>query len=131
MERSDKEKPGNRYKFSFNCVMSIYTISRLDQLIQFLSTHYQNAPIHLTAVTFKDDILSVDVFPNRELLITVFDNIKTFEVYKNDIILKSKIDAYYNSFKHPWSDQKKLLQFFHYNDLLDASRDVKLIDYIP
>jgi len=121
----------NGYKFSFNCVVSIYTISRLDQLIQFLSTQYQTAPIHLTAVAFNDDILSAGVFPNRELLLTVFDNIKTFEVYKNDIILKSKIDAYYNSFKHQWLDQKKLLQFFQYNDLLDASRDVKLIDYIP
>jgi pyruvate-formate lyase-activating enzyme len=120
------------HKISFNSVVSIYNITSLYSTVKFLSDRYKKTIIHLSSVFFDSEIISPYIFPNKELVIAELDKIKTLEVYHNDLVLKSKIDEYldYFSNKHT-NDLSTLSSFFEYNDMLDESRNSKLIDYIP
>ena len=123
------------HNISFNCVVSIYNIASLYFIIEFLSSRYKKIPIHLSPVIFtylKKDILSPYIFPDAKLIIDNLDKIKKLEIYHNDIVLKSKIDEYQDYFKNKHTiNLPALASFFEYNDKLDKSRNVKLIDYIP
>jgi MoaA/NifB/PqqE/SkfB family radical SAM enzyme len=123
------------HKISFNSVVSIYNIASLYSTVEFLSNRYEKIAIHLSPVTFtyvKKDILSPYIFPDAKLIIDNLDKIKKLEVYHNDIVLKSKIDEYLNYFNtNHVVDLSTLESFFEYNDKLDESRNIKLIDYIP
>jgi hypothetical protein len=46
-------------------------------------------------------------------------------------IFKNKLDYFISKINTTTIDIEKLKKFFDYNDLLDQSRNVKLIDYIP
>lgn len=123
------------HKISFNSVVSIYNIASLYSTVEFLSSQYKKIPIHLSPVIFtylKKDILSPYVFPDTKLIITNLNKIKKLEIYYNDLVFKNKVDDYLNYFdtKHV-VDLSTLASFFEYNDKLDRSRNIKLIDYIP
>ena len=123
------------HSISFNSVVSIYNIASLDSIIEFLSNRYKKVPIHLSPVMFtylEKDILSPYIFPDAKLIIANLDKIKKLEVYHNDLVLKNKVDEYQNYFntKHV-IDLSTLSAFFEYNDKLDSSRNIKMIDYIP
>jgi sulfatase maturation enzyme AslB (radical SAM superfamily) len=123
------------HKISFNSVVSIYNIASLYSTVEFLSNRYKKIPIHLSPVMFtylKKDILSPYIFPDAKLIIDNLDKIKKLEVYHNDIELKSKIDEYQDYFKNKHIiSLPTLTSFFEYNDKLDNSRNIRLIDYIP
>lgn len=120
------------HKISFHSVVSIYNITSLYSTIEFLNNRYKKVPIHLSTVRFRDNILSPYLFPDRELVVANLEKIKKLDVYYNDLVLKSKIDEYLNYFNTNHDiDLSTLAAFFEYNDKLDSSRDVKLIDYIP
>jgi sulfatase maturation enzyme AslB (radical SAM superfamily) len=120
------------HKISFHSVVSIYNITSLYSTIEFLNNRYKKVPIHLSTVRFRDNILSPYLFPDRELVVANLEKIKKLDVYHNDLVLKSKIDEYLNYFNTNHDiDLSTLAAFFEYNDKLDSSRDVKLIDYIP
>jgi len=122
----------NNFPISFGVVVSIYTIVCLDKTVEFLSNRYPNSIIHLTTVHFSDDILSPYNFPNQKMVLDKLSRIKQMKIYKNDIVFQSMINEYYRCFSsNQIIDNNKLKKFFKYNDLLDQSRDVKLIDYIP
>lgn len=122
----------NNFRISFNTVVSIYTITCLDKTINFLINRYPRALLHVTPVSSKEDILSPYNFPNRNLVINTLNNIKQTSAYKGNLTIRSKIDEYYECFlKDSPIDIVKLTKFFEFNDLLDASRNVKLVDYIP
>lgn len=123
------------HKISFNSVVSIYNIASLYSTVEFLSNRYEKIAIHLNRVTFtylKKDILSPYIFPDAKLIIDNLDKIKKLEVYHNDIVLKSKIDEYQDYFKNRHIiSLPTLTSFFEYNDKLDNSRNIRLIDYVP
>ena len=123
------------HKISFNSVVSIYNIASLYSTVEFLSNRYKKIPIHLSPVMFtylKKDILSPYIFPDAKLIIDNLDKIKKLEVYHNDIELKSKIDEYQDYFKNKHViSLPTLTSFFEYNNKLDNSRNIRLIDYIP
>jgi MoaA/NifB/PqqE/SkfB family radical SAM enzyme len=122
----------NNFPISFGVVVSIYTIVCLDKTVDFLSNRYPNSIIHLTTVDFSDDILSPYNFPNQKIVLESLGRIKQMKIYNNDIVFQSMINEYHRWFSsNPQVDTDKLKKFFKYNDLLDQSRDVKLIDYIP
>jgi len=123
------------YNISFNSVISIYNIASLYSTVEFLSSRYKKIPIHLTPVIFtylKKDILSPYIFPDNRLVIENLNKIKKLEVYHNDLVLKNKVDEYRDYFKNKHTiNLSTLASFFEYNDKLDRSRNIKLIDYIP
>lgn len=122
----------NNFVISFNIVVSIYTIICLDKTIEFLSDRYTLANLHMSNADFKDDILAPYNFPDSKLILFNLNKIKNTSVYKNDAVLKSKINDYINWFSTSRDiDQDRLMKFFEFNDKLDKVRNIKLIDYIP
>lgn len=123
---------GNNHKISFNTVISIYTITSLYNLINFLSSRYNDAPHHLTQAAFEHDILSSYNCPAIEKVVGILSNIKKLDAYKNNLTISRRIDDYYTYYtSSPQIDLEKLKEFFEYNDKLDQTRNVKLKDYIP
>lgn len=122
----------DNHTISFNCVVSIYTINSLYDLINFISDRYKNSTYQITNAQFDNDILSPYNHPNREVILSTLTSIKQTELYKNNQTIKSQIDSYYQWYANNFAiDMTKLRLFFEYNDLLDRSRNVRLIDYIP
>jgi len=120
------------YNISFGPVVSIYNIANLHSIIKFLNNRYKNVPIHLSPVSFEGDILSPYIFPNKKLVIDDLSKIKKLDIYHNDLVFKSKIDAYLNYFINDHQiNLTKLELFFKYNDQLDTHRNSRLVDYIP
>lgn len=119
------------HKVSFNITVSIYNISRLDQLLKFLDEEFPGTLIHCGLAEFKDDLLS----PLNYFDPTLKDKLVTItklNCYKNDRLLKSFINGLILHYTEPKSvDTKKIEEFFKFNDLLDQSRNIRLKDYIP
>ena len=71
-------------------------------------------------------------FPDKETVLKKLKGITTLDVYLNDFTVQSKIDELIDYFETKHTvDLPKLQEFFNYNDKLDTSRNIKLIDYIP
>jgi len=122
----------NNHRISFNTVVSIYTITSLYDLINFLSLRYKDLPHHLTQAGFKDDILSSYNCPTIDTVVSMLLKIKQLDTYKNNVTINSQIDSYYTHYtSSPEINLEKLKKFFEYSDKLDQSRNVKLKDYIP
>lgn len=120
------------HRISFNSVVSIYNIASCYSTIEFLSNRYKKLPIHLSKGEFDNDILSPYIFPNKDVVIANLIKIKKLDIYNNDLVLKSKIDEYLDYFTNNHKvDLVTLTAFFKYNNMLDKSRNVKLVDYIP
>lgn len=120
------------YTISFNIVVSIYTISRLDQLLEFIDVNFPNLLVHCALAGFKNDILNPNIFPDRDLVLRNIRKIKNLNCYKNDRLLQSFIDGMIHQFEISQSiDLEKLKLFFEFNDQLDKSRNIRLKDYIP
>jgi hypothetical protein len=70
-------------------------------------------------------------FPNKELAIADLMLLKTAKSYQTEHFFKNKVDYFINRLQNSTVDKSTLEQFFKYNDILDKSRNIKLIDYIP
>ena len=122
----------NNHRISFNTVVSIYTITSLYDLINFLSLRYKDLPHHLTQAGSNDDILSSYNCPTIDTVVSMLLKIKQLDTYKNNVTINSQIDSYYTHYtSSPEINLEKLKKFFEYSDKLDQSRNVKLKDYIP
>jgi sulfatase maturation enzyme AslB (radical SAM superfamily) len=117
------------HKISFNATVSIYTISRLDQLLEFFDTFFPKILVHCQLAESLNDILSPYNYPNWKEIRNKLVKIKNLNCYKNDRLLQSFIDGMIDA--NPTLDINKLKQFYEFNDTLDQSRNVKLVDYIP
>jgi hypothetical protein len=116
------------HKISFNITVSLYTISRLNQLLEFIDVNFPKMIVHCTIAESQNDILSPYNYPNWEEIAINLSGIKHLNCYKNDRLLQSFIDGMIDA--NPKKDSNKLKQFFEFNDMLDRSRNVKLVDYI-
>ena len=119
------------HKISFNITVSIYTISRLNQLMTFLDKEFLKTLIHCTLAEFKDDLLNPMNYFDDKLKDKLIE-ITKLNCYKNDQLLKSFIDGLISYYTEPkLIDVKKIKDFFEFNDKLDQSRNIQLKDYIP
>ena len=120
------------HTITFNVVVSIYTVSRLDQLLEFFDKEFPTSLVHCTFADSIDGILHPDIFPDKPYLLEKLLRIKEFNCYKNDRLLKSFVDGLIKKYRKLQKiDQEKIKKFFEFNDTLDQSRNVKLVDYIP
>lgn len=120
----------HKHKVAFNVVVSIYTISRLDQLLKFLDEEFPNTLVHCTLAEFKDDLLN----PLNYFDLTLKDRlvkITKLNCYKNDQLLNSFINGLISYYENPKINVQTLKEFFEFNDKLDQSRNIQLKDYIP
>lgn len=115
-----------------NTTVSIYNVLGLHELFAWLDDSFPGILVHAGLVVSDNDILSALRFPDSGLAKDRLLTIKQLNCYKNDGLLKSVVDgmiAHYDS--DPVQDPTKLRQFFEFNDKLDQSRNIQLLDYIP
>jgi pyruvate-formate lyase-activating enzyme len=117
----------NGHKVTVNTTVSIYNISRLHQLFEFIDQKFPGTLIHCQIA----ENLSPFTFPNSQLALDSLESITQMTCYKNDPLLASSIDGYINWFRSTKNNKVDLTEFFIFNDRLDQSRGVKLKDYLP
>jgi molybdenum cofactor biosynthesis enzyme MoaA len=118
------------YNYFFNSVVTIYNISQLYQLYEFLEKNYPTAEF---AVNFLETPLIQQPwnFPNKKLALDNLEKIKTLEKYQVDEVFNSKINAIIQRIETCEVNLDQLAEFFKFNDVLDQSRGVHLVNYIP
>jgi molybdenum cofactor biosynthesis enzyme MoaA len=115
---------------SFNVTVSIWNISKLSSLIDFLDQEFPTTPILLNRLT-EPKSQRFDTFPDKDVAIADLIKIKQSIHYQQDLSFRNKVDFYINELVSSDVDLVALKEFFSYNDKLDKSRNVALDDYIP
>ena len=114
---------------SFNTTVSIYNITNLYLLLQFFDTEFPKTLVHCQLAESDYDMLSPFLFPES---VDILKDIINLNCYKNNPLLTSFIDGLIAHFGNTNDvDVARLTKFFEFNDKLDSSRNVRLIDYIP
>lgn len=121
------------HRVSFLAVPSIYNVTNLHLLFQFIDKEFPNTGIYLQVNHWPKKIQSPLNHPNTKLVLESLSIIKQTLLYYSDArSCKSTIDTLYNYYtNNPVCDYKVLSKFFSFNDLLDRNRNMKLGDYIP
>jgi hypothetical protein len=110
--------------------VSVWNISNLSKLINFLDQKFPNNAVLLNKVMYPPH-QEFTAFPNRELALADLDLLTMSNRYETDLSFKGKVDYYISEMQSTPIDLMALREFFKYNDTLDDSRNIKLIDYIP
>lgn len=114
----------------FNVTVGIWNISNLSKLVFFLEKEFPECNTVLLNKIYSPEAQVFTTFPNKELALNDLELLKTTRFYK-DFLFSSKVDYYISSMQDSTVNTDALTQFFKFNDALDSSRDIKLIDYIP
>ena len=117
-------------KISFNTVVSIYNISSLYNIINFLESNYPETTKHLRILSYKEFLVYTN-FPDKHVAVSDLEKIKSLDYYKKDETLCSQIDGLIAGMSSAPINTESLKHFFKFNDLLDKSRNISLKDYIP
>lgn len=121
---------------SFNVTVSIWNITQLKELIDFLDREF-NVPIILMnpAVPIpannKDINISPFNFPNKQLALEKLNELKETTSYQQEEYFRGQVEFLINGVRDSDVSLTELQTFFEYNDALDASRNVTLDEYIP
>jgi hypothetical protein len=122
----------NGHFITTNTTVSIYNVIGLYDLLKFFDDNFPGMLVHCSVCVSQNDILSGFGFPNPGLALKKLLPIQELRCYKNDQLLKSFIDSIITHYQsNSEIDLDKLKLFFEFNDKLDRSRDIKLVDYIP
>ena len=121
-----------KHHVTFNVTVSIYNVSSLNDILQYLELRYSELHVHIQFAGSTDGILSPFNYPNKDTVIDQLRCITKLNLYKvsqetQDII--NSLLLHYQSNKE--YDKHKLGKFFEFNTKLDKSRNVYLGDYIP
>ena len=120
------------HSVNINTTVSIYNVIRLHELFVWVDQSYPGVLIHASLAQSKNNMLSALIFPDARLAKDRLLPIQQLKCYKNDRLLKSTIDGLISHYDAtPVVDQEKLAQFFEFNNKLDQSRNIQLVDYIP
>jgi sulfatase maturation enzyme AslB (radical SAM superfamily) len=122
----------HKHAVSTNTTVSIYNVLNLYDLLKFFDTEFPGMLIHCQFCLSKNDMLSGLGFPWHNQVLEKLLPIQQLKCYQNDKLLQSFIDGliqHYRQVTHV--DLQKLQEFFEFNDKLDQSRNIRLIDYIP
>ena len=114
---------------SFNITVGIWNISNLSQLVFFLEQEFPNTNVLMNRI-YMPKSQTFTTFPNEDLALADLELLKSSKFY-SQFLFQSKVDYYIAEMKNSSIDIDALTEFFKFNDRLDLSRDVKLIDYIP
>ena len=122
----------NNHQITINTTISIYNVTRIYELFKWINDEFPGVLVHALPANSENDMLSAFMFPDAELAVSKLLPIQQLKCYNNDKLLKSLIDSlidYYQS--NPMINLEKLKLFFEFNDKLDQSRNIRLVDYIP
>jgi sulfatase maturation enzyme AslB (radical SAM superfamily) len=123
-------------KVTFNVTFSIYNVVKLHKLLDWLDQEFPEFFVACESATtpafLNTDTLSPYRFPDSQLALERLGAIQQLRSYHNHPILASFVDALIAHYRaNPVVDNNKLRSFFEFNDQLDQSRGVRLVDYIP
>jgi len=123
----------NGFYISLECIPSLWNITNLHLLYEFYDREFPSSTVFLQQVYWPDGTMNVFNHPNSKLVVESLEKIKQTKMYYTDARdNKSMIDsllAHYS--KDPEPNVYWLTKFFNFNDMLDQSRNVKLVDYVP
>jgi sulfatase maturation enzyme AslB (radical SAM superfamily) len=114
----------------FNVTVGIWNISNLSKLIFFFEKEFPGVYILLNQIMHPPSQM-ITAFADKEVAITDLELLKNSLSYKRDASFKSKVDFYISNIQSMPVDREALNEFFEFNDTLDQSRGIKLVDYIP
>lgn len=118
------------YNYNFNTTVSIYNITQLYNLFNFLETEHPG--IHCEIIYLEDpEYQQAWNHPDKSRALAELERVKTLSLYCQNENFKQRIDGLVKLLATTQTDYKKLQVFYAFNDRLDASRHVKLQDYIP
>jgi len=121
----------NNHKITVNTTVSIYNIHRLHELYQFIDDEFPGTLVHCQIVE-SPQYLSPWIFPEKYKVLDSLNKVQQTFCYKNDPLFASSIDGYVDFFESGKKYQDSSLKdFFQFNDLLDKSRSIRLVDYDP
>jgi Radical SAM superfamily len=122
----------NRHKITINTTVSIYNVTRLYELFQWLDDQFPGVLVHAQPVSSDNNMLSAFIFPDAKYALSKLLPIQQLKCYNNDKLLSSFVDSLIEHYRgNPPIDLEKLTLFFEFNDKLDQSRNIQLADYIP
>ena len=120
---------------SIECVPSLWNITNLHLLYQFIDTEFPETTIFLQQCYWEpdQDMMSIFNHPCPELVVKSMEQVKKTNSYYSDARdNKSIIDTIYNYYTgDPKLDLTALKRFYKFSDMLDKSRGIKMIDYVP
>lgn len=112
---------------SFTVTVSLYGIFSFSDLLHFLDQRYPGHYVHCQYAENQSPFL-IDYDPAQIRKIMA---VRQLSIYNDNPSLRSWIDGLIESMRKSKLQAQKLRDFFNHNDLLDASRDSRLYDYIP
>ena len=115
---------------AFSVTVSIWNISNLSPLVEFLESEFHTNTILLNKVNYPG-YMEFTTFPNITLAIADLMKMTSSYNYINELRFRTKIDYYIRELTDCRLNETALREFFTYNDALDVSRNINLIDYIP
>lgn len=118
------------HNYHFSTTLSIYNISQLYPLYEFLDQTYPTALFDISQVETPSNQQAWN-FPNKQLVLDSLNQIKTLKKYHSDEFFNSKINGIVRRIETSKIDVDQLAEFFQFNDILDQSRNIRLTDYIP
>jgi len=111
-----------------NTTVSIYNISKLHSLYEFIDREFPNTLTHCSLL-MSPKIMSPLHFPEPSLALTSLRSITKTQCYHNDPLFADFIDGLISQFENNHRSVD-LAEFFAFNDKLDASRSISLKDYV-
>jgi pyruvate-formate lyase-activating enzyme len=121
------------FYISLECIPSLWNITNLHLLYEFYDQEFPGSTVFLQQVYWPDETMNVFNHPNPKLVVESLTKITQTKMYYTDARdNKSIIDSLLEHYsKNPKPDLYWLRKFFEFNDKLDESRNVRLIDYVP
>jgi len=118
---------------SLECIPSPWNITNLHLLYEFYDREFPGSTVFLQQVYWPDKTVNVFNHPFPELVVDSLTRVTKTNAYYTDArdnksIIDSLLEYYSND---PKTDLHWLGKFYEFNDLLDKSRNVKLVDYVP
>lgn len=123
------KKLKKNHSVSFNVTVSIYTVSSLYKLLEYLDTNFPDCLVHCGIANGPN--VSPFFFPDSEFILGQVNKMKTLNCVKKDNLLLSFVQGLEKKFSVNKVDYNELSKFFEFNDRLDLSRGSQLKDYIP
>lgn len=122
----------HNHKVIVQSVVSIWTIPKLYELINFIENEFPDLPIQGLLAKSENDLFNPFNFPDPEIITNNLYQITKLNCYRNDLVFKEFIDNLIKYFETQHSfNKQRLHEFFNFNDKLDQSRNIRLKDYIP
>ena len=117
-------------RIAFNVTVSIWNISNLSKLVDFFEKNFPTSMILLNKVMHPPEQMP-DAFPDKKVALRDLSKLRNSKSYIKDPSFKSKVDFLIDDVCRTVPSLETIGRFFKFNDALDQSRGVKLVDYIP